>query len=86
MESLLEMILRMRQLNGNVKLDIRTSCKMGMPLAIAVDQSLSSEEAGNIMKMVSEEDREKLREVAAMILKMAEAEDVYELLKRMIRK
>ncbi len=85
-ENLLEVVMRMRPLSANVKLDIRTSCKLGMLLAIAVDQALACTETDNLMKLISEEDQAGLREVAATILKMAGAEEVYELLKRIVKR
>jgi len=85
-DDLMDSLLKLRDLNRNVKLDLRISCKMGLFLAIAVEQGLGGSDPANLLKRVaSEEDRDRLRELAAEILKKAEAEEFYDLLKKMAK-
>ena len=85
-DGLMESILRLRGLNKNVKLDLRVSCKVGLLLAMSVEYCLSSEEAPNVMKKImSDEDKVKMAELAKEILKLAEAEEFYDLIKKMTK-
>ena len=87
MEELMDSFLKLRDLNRNVKLDLRIPCKMGLLLAIAVEQSLVWSDPANLIKrIVSEDDRAKLREVAAEILKKSEAEEFYDLVRKMAKR
>lgn len=87
LEELMDSFLKLRDLNRTVKVDLRISCKMGLFLAMAVEQSLALADPGNLMKrIVSEEDRAKLQELAGEILQKAEAEDFYGLIKKIAKR
>ena len=83
-DGLIDLVLKLPGLGKSVKLDLRLSSKMGLLVAIAVKQSLSWTDPANLINRIgSKEDREKLEEVAAEILQKAEAEEFYELVKKM---
>ena len=85
-EDLMDSILKLRDLNRNVKVDLRISCKMGLFLAMAIEQGLLWADPGNLMKrIVSEEDRSKLQELATEILQKSEAEEFYDLVKKIAK-
>lgn len=87
LEELMDSFLKLRDLNRNVKVDLRITCKMGLFLAMAVEQSLLWSDPANLMKrVVSEEDRAKLQELSAEILQKAEAEEFYHLVKKLARR
>ena len=83
----MDSFLKLRDLSRPVKVDLRISCKMGLFLAMAVEQSLSWQDPANLMKrIVSEEDRAKLQELAGEILQKAEAEEFYGLIKKIAKR
>ncbi|HET6256670.1 MAG TPA: hypothetical protein VFE32_21525 [Puia sp.] len=87
LEDLMDAFLKLRDLKRNVKLDLRINCKMGLLLAMAVEQSLAWADPGNLVKrIISEEDRTRLQELAAEILQKSEAEEFYELVKKMAKR
>lgn len=87
LEDLMDAFLKLRDLKRNVKLDLRISCKMGLLLAMAVEQSLAWADPGNLVKrIISDEDRARLQELAAEILQKSEAEEFYELVKKMAKR
>lgn len=84
---LMDAVLKLRDLNRNVKVDLKISSKMGLFLAMAVEQCLQSAEPGNLIKSIaSEEDRVKLQELAGEVLEKAEAEEFYRLVKKIARR
>jgi hypothetical protein len=86
LEDLIDSFLKLRDLNRNVKVDLRISCKMGLFLAMAVEQGLLWADPANLMnRLVSEEDRSKLQELATEILQKSEAEEFYGLVKKLAR-
>ncbi|HEY4064140.1 MAG TPA: hypothetical protein VGM30_19675 [Puia sp.] len=86
-EELIDSFLKLRDLGRNVKVDLRISCKMGLFLAMAVEQSLLWADPANMMKrIVPEEDRVKLQELATEILQKAEAEEFYGLVKKLAKR
>jgi hypothetical protein len=86
-EELMDSFLKLRDLSRPVKVDLRITCKMGLFLAMAVEQSLASADPGNLMKrIVSDEDRTKLQDLAGEILQKAEAEDFYGLIKKIAKR
>ena len=86
-EELIDSFLKLRDLNRNVKVDLRISCKMGLFLAMAVEQSLLWADPANLMKrIVSEEDRVKLQELSTEILQKSEAEEFYHLVKKLAKR
>lgn len=86
-EELIDSFLKLRDLNRNVKVDLRISCKMGLFLAMAVEQGLLWADPANLLKrIVSEEDRAKLQELATDILQKSEAEEFYDLVKKLARR
>jgi len=86
-EDLIDSFLKLRDLNRNVKVDLRISCKTGLFLAMAVEQSLLWTDPANLMKRIlSEEDRAKLQELSAEILLKAEAEEFYGLVKKIAKR
>lgn len=86
-EELIDSFLKLRDLGRNVKVDLRISCKMGLLLAMAVEQSLLWADAANLIKrIVSDEDRAKLQELATEILQKAEAEEFYGLVKKLAKR
>lgn len=86
-EDLIDSFLKLRDLNRIVKVDLRMSSKMGLLLALAVEQSLLWADPANLMKrIVAEEDRAKLQEVATEILQKAEAEEFYGLVKKIAKR
>jgi hypothetical protein len=87
LEELMDSFLKLRDLKRNVKLDLRINCKMGLLLAMAVEQSLAWTDPGNLVKrIISEEDRSRLQELATEILQKSEAEEFYELVKKMAKR
>jgi|HubBroStandDraft_2_1064218.scaffolds.fasta_scaffold207154_2 hypothetical protein len=87
LEELMDSFLKLRDLKRNVKLDLRITCKMGLLVAMAVEQSLTWADPGNLVKrIVTEEDRGKLQELAVEILQKAEAEEFYDLVKKMAKR
>jgi hypothetical protein len=87
LEDLIDSFLKLRDLNRNVKVDLRISCKMGLFLAMAVEQSLAWTDPSNLMKrIVSEEDRARLQELATEILQKSEAEEFYGLVKKIAKR
>jgi hypothetical protein len=87
LEDLMDSFLKLRDLKRNVKLDLRINCKMGLLLAMAVEQSLAWADPGNLVKrIISEEDRARLQELATEILQKSEAEEFYELVKKMAKR
>ncbi len=87
LEELMDSFLKLRDLKRNVKLDLRINCKMGLLLAMAVEQSLAWTDPGNLVKrIISEEDRSRLQELATEILQKSEAEEFYELVKKMVKR
>jgi hypothetical protein len=87
LEELMDSFLKLRDLSRNVKVDLRISCKMGLLLAMAVEQSLLWTDPANLLKrIVSEEDRLKLQELATQILQKAEAEEFYGLVKKIAKR
>jgi len=87
LEDLMDSFLKLRDLKRNVKLDLRISCKMGLLVAMAVEQSLASSDPSNLVKrIVSDEDRGKLQELATEILQKSEAEEFYDLVKKMAKR
>jgi hypothetical protein len=87
LEDLIDSFLKLRDLNRSVKVDLRISCKMGLLLGLAVEQSLLWADPANLMKrIVSEEDRAKLQELAAEILQKSEAEEFYGLVKKIAKR
>jgi hypothetical protein len=87
LEELMDSFLKLRDLKRNVKLDLRINCKMGLLLAMAVEQSLAWADPGNLVKrIISEEDRARLQELATEILQKSEAEEFYELVKKMAKR
>jgi hypothetical protein len=87
LEELMDSFLKLRDLKRNVKLDLRINCKMGLLLAMAVEQSLAWTDPGNLVKrIISEEDRGKLQELATEILQKSEAEEFYDLVKKMAKR
>lgn len=87
LEELMDSFLKLRDLKRNVKLDLRINCKMGLLLAMAVEQSLAWPDPGNLVKrIISEEDRSRLQELATEILQKSEAEEFYELVKKMAKR
>jgi len=87
LEDLIDSFLKLRDLNRNVKVDLRITCKMGLFLAMAVEQSLLWSDPANLMKrIVSDEDRAKLQELSAEILQKAEAEEFSALVKKLARR
>lgn len=86
-EELIDSFLKLRDLGRNVKVDLRISSKMGLFLAMAVEQSLLWADPANLMKrIVPEEDRVKLQELATEILQKAEAEEFYGLVKKLAKR
>jgi hypothetical protein len=86
-EDLFDSFLKLRDLNRNVKVDLRISCKMGLFLAMAVEQSLqSAEPAGLLKRLVSDEDRTKLQELVTEILQKSESEESYGFLKKLAKR
>ena len=86
-EELIDSFLKLRDLNRSVKVDLRISCKMGLFLAMAVEQSLQSGDPGNLVKRImSAEDQAKLQELAGEILQKAEAEEFYGLVKKIAKR
>ena len=86
-EELMESFLKLRDLNRSVKVDLRISCKLGLFLALAVEQSLLWQDPANLIKrIVSEDDRLKLQELAGEILQKAEAEEFYGLAKKIAKR
>jgi hypothetical protein len=86
-EELIDSFLKLRDLNRSVKVDLRISCKTGLLLAMAVEQGLLSTDPSNLMKrIVSEEDRAKLQDLATEILQKAEAEEFYGLVKKIAKR
>jgi hypothetical protein len=86
-DELIDSFLKLRDLGRNVKVDLRISCKMGLFLAMAVEQGLLWTDATNLMKrIVPEEDRVKLQELATEILQKAEAEEFYFLVKKLAKR
>ena len=84
---LMDSFLKLRDLNRNVKVDLRISCKMGLLLAMAVEQSLLWDDPANMMKrIVSDEDRVKLQDLSDEILHKAEAEEFYGLVKKIAKR
>jgi hypothetical protein len=87
LEDLMDSFLKLRDLKRSVKLDLRINCKMGLLLAMAVEQSLVWTDPGNLVKrIISEEDRAKLQELATEILQKSEAEEFYDLVKKMAKR
>ena len=87
LEDLMDSFLKLRDLNRNVKVDLKISCKMGLLLALAVEQSLSWADPANLMnRIISDEDRVKLQELATEILHKAEAEEFYGLVKKIAKR
>ena len=87
LEDLMDSFLKLRDLKRSVKLDLRINCKMGLLLAMAVEQSLAWTDPGNLVKrIISEEDRAKLQELATEILQKSEAEEFYDLVKKMAKR
>jgi hypothetical protein len=87
LEDLLDSFLKLRDLKRNVKLDLRISCKMGLLMAMAVEQSLTWADPANLVKrIISEEDRAKLQELAQEILEKSEAEEFYDLVRKMAKR
>lgn len=86
-EELIDSFLKLRDLGRSVKVDLRISCKLGLFLAMAVEQGLQSGDASNLLKrIVSEEDRVKLQDLAGEILQKAEAEEFYGLVKKIAKR
>ena len=84
---MIDSFLKLRDLNRNVRVDLRISCKMGLLLAMAVEQSLLWTDPSNLMKrIVSDEDRVKLQELGSEILQKAEAEEFYGLVKKIAKR
>jgi len=86
LEELLDPFLKLRDLSRNVKVDLRISCKMGLFLAMAVEQSLLWADPSNLLnRIMSNDERTKLQELATMILQKAEAEEFYGLVKKITK-
>jgi hypothetical protein len=87
LEDLMDSFLKLRDLKRSVKLDLRINCKMGLLLAMAVEQSLAWADPANLVKrIISEEDRTRLQELATEILQKSEAEEFYDLVKKMAKR
>jgi hypothetical protein len=83
-DEMMDLVLKLPGLNRNVKLDLRFPSKLGLLVAIAVKQSLNWADPANLInRLGSKEDRAKLEEVATEILQKAEAEEFYELVRKM---
>lgn len=86
-EELIDSFLKLRDLNRGVKVDLRISCKLGLFLAMAVEQGLQGADPANLLKrIISEDDRAKLQDLAGEILQKAEAEEFYGLVKKIARR
>lgn len=86
MEDMVDAVLKLRDLGRNVKVDLKISRKMGLLLAMAVEQGLLWTDPENVMVgIVSVEDRVQLQELATEILKKAEAEEFYGLVKKLAK-
>jgi hypothetical protein len=86
-EDLMDSFLKLKDLNRNVKVDLKITCKTGLLLAMAVEQGLLWSDPANLLRrIVSEEERGKLQDLATEILKKAEAEEFYGLVKKIAKR
>lgn len=72
----------LKALKTPVKIELKVSGRLVLLLAMAVEQGLSGDDPGNLLrKIVPEEDRAGLLELAMEMLKKGELEEFYEKLK-----
>jgi|GEM_PF-2489725 len=84
---LMDSFLKLRDLDRNVKVDLRITRKSGILLGMAVEQSLLWTDPANLMNgIISEDDRAKLKEMATEILQKAEVEEFYGLVKKIAKR
>lgn len=84
-DEVIDSILKLKDLGRDVKVDLRISCKIGLFLAMALEQGLHPEGPSDLIKLLmSDDDRRQLDELISVILKKSESEQFYELLKKIV--